>query len=327
MIYPVRWVGKNNQAVTSSSGATTRERGKEKQKGKQKKRYMRAPYSKRAHKVARKHVSSSLPPRIVQQLPAPPPILGRVRHRDDIPRLEIKLFVDRRRVVVERLDCTPRDSVISNAHKTRHNKETHRKTRSDDHRPHTPPSAEAARATPQAMATVQSPDSSIETPWYFPGTSAASHSSPRVPRSDSADGTQVAPPIHSRCCCNWIAAEGRPAHRSSARDTRRCSPDAAEVGGRNCMAEVEHRCRRWAPRWHSRYAVAVAVAAAGVSALCSCRGIQGRAEGAERVVWAEGWTGLWVMCRRLPLDHHIVHHASIRTQRDANRIGWRHWPT
>jgi hypothetical protein len=58
------------------------------------------PPSEQAHKVTRKHVSPRLPPRIVQQLSTPPPILGRLRHRDDVPHLEIKLFVDRRRIVV-----------------------------------------------------------------------------------------------------------------------------------------------------------------------------------------------------------------------------------
>ena len=49
-------------------------------------------------------MSSNLPPRVIQQLTTPPSVLGRIRHRNNIPRLEIKLFVDRRRIVVQRLD-------------------------------------------------------------------------------------------------------------------------------------------------------------------------------------------------------------------------------
>ena len=64
-------------------------------------------------------MSSRLPPRIVQQLPAPPPIFGRIRHRNDISRLEIKLFVNRRGIVVQRFHYQP-TSAISPAMTQKH---------------------------------------------------------------------------------------------------------------------------------------------------------------------------------------------------------------
>lgn len=57
-----------------------------------------------AHKVTRKHVPPGLLPRFIQQLSRPPPILRCLRYSDDIPRLEIKLFVDRCSVVVQSFD-------------------------------------------------------------------------------------------------------------------------------------------------------------------------------------------------------------------------------
>ena len=62
--------------------------------------------SEQRDKVAREYMSPRHPPRLVQQLPAPPPVLGRRGHRDDIARLEVELLRDRRRIIIQRFHCT-----------------------------------------------------------------------------------------------------------------------------------------------------------------------------------------------------------------------------
>ena len=58
-----------------------------------------------AHKVAREDVFAGLSARLVQELAAPPTVLGSSGDSDDISLLEVELFVDRSTVVVHRLDC------------------------------------------------------------------------------------------------------------------------------------------------------------------------------------------------------------------------------
>jgi hypothetical protein len=53
------------------------------------------------HKVAREYVPAWHAPILVEQLAAPPPVLGRSGDSDDIVRLEIELFRNRRGVVVK----------------------------------------------------------------------------------------------------------------------------------------------------------------------------------------------------------------------------------
>lgn len=52
-------------------------------------------------KVAREDVPAWHAPILVEQLAAPPPVLGRGGDGDDIIRLEIELFWDRRGIVVK----------------------------------------------------------------------------------------------------------------------------------------------------------------------------------------------------------------------------------
>ena len=54
----------------------------------------------KTHKVTREHMSSALSSRFVKKLTAPPSIFGRRRHSNDISRLEIEFFLDRRRIIV-----------------------------------------------------------------------------------------------------------------------------------------------------------------------------------------------------------------------------------
>jgi len=72
------------------------------------------------------------------------------------------------------------------------------------------------------MATVLSPDSSIDTPSYYPDTSASDYS-PRVPRSDSAAADTEAWPVHSyrNCSAAAVAAPARTTVRATARDAPR----------------------------------------------------------------------------------------------------------
>ena len=60
--------------------------------------------SEQANEIAREDVTARHSPRLVQQLSAPPAVLGRRGDSDDIPLLEIELLVDRRGIVVQRLD-------------------------------------------------------------------------------------------------------------------------------------------------------------------------------------------------------------------------------
>lgn len=53
-----------------------------------------------ANEIAREHIPALLPARLVEQFPAPPPILGRSCDSNNIARLEVELFVDSRRVVI-----------------------------------------------------------------------------------------------------------------------------------------------------------------------------------------------------------------------------------
>ena len=69
--------------------------------------------SEEAHEVAREDVSPGLPPALVEQLAAPPPVFGRRGDSDDIALLEVKLLVDRRAVVVHSLNCTTTCGVSS----------------------------------------------------------------------------------------------------------------------------------------------------------------------------------------------------------------------
>lgn len=57
--------------------------------------------SKQMHKVAREDMPARHTAIFIQQLAAPPPVLGRSGDGDDIVRLEIKLFRYCRRVVVK----------------------------------------------------------------------------------------------------------------------------------------------------------------------------------------------------------------------------------
>ena len=57
-----------------------------------------------ADKVAREYVTSGLSPRLIQQFPTPPAILGSRGNSDDVPRLEVEFFLDRCGVIVQRFD-------------------------------------------------------------------------------------------------------------------------------------------------------------------------------------------------------------------------------
>ena len=173
---------------------------KERKKSKRRKRKTCDIVSSQAHKVAREHMSSSQPAHPIHQLTAPPPILWRLCHRNDIPLLEIKLFVGRRSVVVQRLDCTPRSVTTPMDNATQH---THRKTRSADRHPYGFLSVEAAvHGAAQATATASFQDSPMGTTPSYLYTSAAARL-PHDPRSDSADDIQDASPVHN--CCNSTA--------------------------------------------------------------------------------------------------------------------------
>ena len=58
--------------------------------------------SKQANKVAWEYVSPGLSPRLIQELAAPPAVLGSRRYSHDIARLEFKFFLDRCVVIVQR---------------------------------------------------------------------------------------------------------------------------------------------------------------------------------------------------------------------------------
>lgn len=60
-----------------------------------------------ADEVAREDVLPGLPPRLVQELAAPPAVLGRRGDGDDVSLLEVEFFVDGRPVVVHRLHYKP----------------------------------------------------------------------------------------------------------------------------------------------------------------------------------------------------------------------------
>ena len=64
-------------------------------------------HSQQTHVVVWEYVPASLSPHFIQQLPTPPPVCRRIRDSNDIPCLKIKLFIDRRRVVIQRFDCQP----------------------------------------------------------------------------------------------------------------------------------------------------------------------------------------------------------------------------
>jgi hypothetical protein len=53
------------------------------------------------HEVAWEYVSARLSSRFVKKFATPPSVFGGIRHCDDIPRLEIKLFVNGSRVIIE----------------------------------------------------------------------------------------------------------------------------------------------------------------------------------------------------------------------------------
>jgi len=53
------------------------------------------------HKVAREYMPAWHAPILVEQLAAPPPVFGRSGDGDNIVRLEIKLFRNRRGVVIK----------------------------------------------------------------------------------------------------------------------------------------------------------------------------------------------------------------------------------
>ena len=57
-----------------------------------------------ADKVTREYVSSGLSPRLIQQFPTPPAILGSRGNSDDVPRLEVEFFLDRCGIIVQRFD-------------------------------------------------------------------------------------------------------------------------------------------------------------------------------------------------------------------------------
>lgn len=57
------------------------------------------------HKVARENTSSAHSSSLVEQLAAPPAIFRRRSNSNDIPSLEIKLFIDGSLVVIECLYC------------------------------------------------------------------------------------------------------------------------------------------------------------------------------------------------------------------------------
>jgi len=57
------------------------------------------------HKVAREDVLSRHAPILIEQLPAPPSVLGRSSDGDDIARLEIEFFRYRCRVIVKCAHC------------------------------------------------------------------------------------------------------------------------------------------------------------------------------------------------------------------------------
>ena len=61
--------------------------------------------SEQTDEVAWEDMPPTLAPVFVQQLTAPPTILWRRGDGDDIARLEVELLLDRRLVVVHRLDC------------------------------------------------------------------------------------------------------------------------------------------------------------------------------------------------------------------------------
>ena len=58
-----------------------------------------------ADEVAREDVAAGLPPGFVKELTAPPAIFRRRSNSNDIPSLEIKLFIDGSLVVIECLYC------------------------------------------------------------------------------------------------------------------------------------------------------------------------------------------------------------------------------
>lgn len=57
-----------------------------------------------ANKVAWEYVSPRLPPRFIQKLAAPPAIFWGRSDSDDIPRLEVEFFLDRRGIIVQGFD-------------------------------------------------------------------------------------------------------------------------------------------------------------------------------------------------------------------------------
>jgi hypothetical protein len=61
--------------------------------------------SEKMDKVAREDVPAWHAPILVEQLATPPPVLGRGGDGDDIVRLEIELFRDRRGIVVKCSYC------------------------------------------------------------------------------------------------------------------------------------------------------------------------------------------------------------------------------
>ena len=60
-----------------------------------------------AHEVAGEHVPPLLPPRLVQQLATPPPVVRRRGYGNNVTGLEIKLLFNGCCVVVQGFDCTP----------------------------------------------------------------------------------------------------------------------------------------------------------------------------------------------------------------------------
>lgn len=55
-----------------------------------------------ANKVAGEHIPPLHPPRLIKKFAAPPPIIRRRSHGDNIPGLEVKLFLNRGCVIVQR---------------------------------------------------------------------------------------------------------------------------------------------------------------------------------------------------------------------------------
>ena len=68
--------------------------------------------SEEADEVAREDVPAGLSPRLVEELAGPPAVLGRRSDGDDVALLEVELFLNRRAVVVHRLDYAHR-AVVS----------------------------------------------------------------------------------------------------------------------------------------------------------------------------------------------------------------------